>query len=353
MAIKVSVVVPIYKIPDFALKGCVNSLLEQNYKNCEIILVDDGSPDDCGKICDKFAEKDKRIKVIHKNNAGVSEARNTGIQVSTGDYIMFVDGDDCLHPSAVSMMIKEAQQYSLDIVLCDYKRFFTDSPNYDKIETGGISCLVFDTKQDVISLRRKCLHEDNVLGVRFNGAPWGKLYTSKIIKDCGFKFDSSLVRSQDNHFNFRVFGTAHKIGYINEKLYYYRQLQESSVNRYRENLYEISNLYIDRITSEINETNDRSSYMETLLHVKIEKMLELCSNYSRSPKDEVKQAVSYIRIARNKWLSDLKPYHLFGMELNGLEKIRIFFVLKGCYKFSLIISDYIRKVKLKLAKYRK
>ncbi len=351
MDAKVSIVVPVYKIPIYALESCVNSLKNQEYSNCEMLLIDDGSPDNCGNVCDTLAKSDNRIKVFHKQNAGVSEARNTGIKESTGDYIMFVDGDDCLHPKAVSMMIETVVNNHLDIALCDYKRFYSQDPYYSPIE-NNCAVRIFESEADMVILKRKCLHEDNVYNIRFNGAPWGKIFSNDLIKKNKVLFDSSLIRSQDNHFNFRVFGVANNIGYINEKLYYYRQLQGSSVNRYRSNLYEISNLYIDRITKTINETEDRDEYVETLFYVKIEKMLELCSNYSRSPKQEKKVAVSYVKEARNNWMKDLTVAHLMSMQLNALEKFRIYLVLTGCYNSSLRVSELIRFLKLKMVKFR-
>lgn len=352
MNTKVSIVVPIYKIPIYALETCVNSLKDQEYNNCEIILVDDGSPDNCGQICDSYAQKDKRIKVIHKQNAGVSEARNTGIKESTGDFIMFVDGDDCLHPKAVLMMVVIALQNELDIVLCDYNRFYSKNPDFKTIQNQDHDLRIYSDKTSNVALRRKCLHEDNVYNIRFNGAPWGKMFSIKLIRDSKVLFDSSLVRSQDNHFNFIVFGKATRIGFINEKLYYYRQLPGSSVNRYRSNLFDISDLYIERISDSINQTSTPSDYSTTLIYVKIEKMLELLSNYSRSPKDDKDNALLYVKKAHKKWLSSLSAVQVFKLELNWLEKIRIVGLILKLYKLSLCFSLALHSVKMKLNNYR-
>ena len=92
---KISIIIPVYKVEKY-LDKCVESVVNQTYKNLEIILVDDGSPDNCPKMCDEWAEKDKRIKVIHKENGGLSDARNFGIEKATGDYLMFLDSDDYL-----------------------------------------------------------------------------------------------------------------------------------------------------------------------------------------------------------------------------------------------------------------
>lgn len=117
----VSVIIPIYNVEQF-LKQCVTSVINQTYDNLEIILVDDGSPDNCGKICDNFAQKDDRIKVIHKVNGGLSDARNAGIDVATGDYITFIDSDDFILPNMIDCLMKIIIKENIDMVQCDFIR---------------------------------------------------------------------------------------------------------------------------------------------------------------------------------------------------------------------------------------
>lgn len=115
----ISVIVPIYKV-ELYLRKCVNSILAQTYQNLEIILVDDGSPDGCGAICDEYARKDSRIRVIHQENAGVSSARNTGIDMALGEYIAFVDPDDWITPDMYECLSRAAEEYHADISICEY-----------------------------------------------------------------------------------------------------------------------------------------------------------------------------------------------------------------------------------------
>lgn len=105
---KISIIIPVYKVEAY-LPKCLDSVLQQTYKNLEIILIDDGSPDESGKICDEYSKKDERIKVIHKENAGVAQARNDGIEAATGAYISFIDSDDWISPRAYEWMHKEIQ----------------------------------------------------------------------------------------------------------------------------------------------------------------------------------------------------------------------------------------------------
>ena len=113
----ISVIVPVYKVENF-LDRCVESIVGQTYENLEIILVDDGSPDNCPAMCDKWAEKDGRIKVIHKENGGVSSARNAALDIVSGDYICFVDSDDWIDPGMYEFLYKNSQKYDADISCC-------------------------------------------------------------------------------------------------------------------------------------------------------------------------------------------------------------------------------------------
>lgn len=115
---KISVIIPVYKVEKY-LNRCVDSVINQTYKDLEIILVDDGSPDECPKICDEYAAKDSRIKVLHKPNGGVSSARNAGLDIASGDYITFVDADDYIEICAYEKMIKRAEDKDVDVLLCD------------------------------------------------------------------------------------------------------------------------------------------------------------------------------------------------------------------------------------------
>ena len=101
---KVSVIIPVYKVEEY-LERCVQSVLNQTLKDIEIVLVDDGSPDNCPKMCDEFAKKDSRIKVVHKNNEGLGKARNSGLEVATGEYVAFVDSDDYVHPEMYEILL--------------------------------------------------------------------------------------------------------------------------------------------------------------------------------------------------------------------------------------------------------
>ena len=134
---KISVIVPIYNSEDY-IDRCVRSIVEQSYKNIEIILVDDGSTDNSSMMCDEWAKNDKRVKVIHKENGGVSSARNEGLKIAKGDYISFVDSDDYIDKKMIEKMLNQMEKGNTDLVICNYE------PNHDFVDNmDGITLREF------------------------------------------------------------------------------------------------------------------------------------------------------------------------------------------------------------------
>lgn len=154
----ISVIVPVYNSEKY-LKRCIDSILNQTYKAIELILVDDGSPDNCGKICDEYAKKDKRVRVIHKTNAGVSAARNSGLEIASGNYATFVDSDDYIEPEMYGNMMEKVHQYNCDVVMCDCIKDFTD---HSEIYTHDIRAGFYDKEQLVNEYYPHLLMMENV-----------------------------------------------------------------------------------------------------------------------------------------------------------------------------------------------
>ena len=137
----VSVIIPVFNVSDY-LEKCVLSVIKQTYKNIEIILVDDGSTDQSGIICDKYREKDNRIKVLHKQNGGLSDARNAGIRIAKGEYISFVDSDDVISPIFIEIFLKVALKGECDIVAMSWGTSFWDGDSIPKLTTNIDECEV-------------------------------------------------------------------------------------------------------------------------------------------------------------------------------------------------------------------
>lgn len=168
----ISVIIPVYKVEDYLMR-CVNSVLEQSYTNLEIILVDDGSPDNCAAICDSLAEMDKRIIVIHKENGGLSDARNAGTIISKGQYITYIDSDDYVSPYYIEYMYKNIIQNDADISCCGFFRTSEEKANFETTKSDNVY---------VLSGREACASYFTDKHVQLVVA-WGKLYKSHLVKN--------------------------------------------------------------------------------------------------------------------------------------------------------------------------
>ena len=214
---KVSVIVPIYNVEKY-VKECVESIINQDYKNIEIILVDDGSTDDSGKICDEMQKKDNRIIVIHQKNGGVSNARNNGIKKATGKYICFVDGDDYVMKDYVSYLYNLAEQNDANIgVTSEPFTSFNSKQNEEKIEnlTG---------KEATI----KILCYNMMIGV------YGKIFRRKYLEKNNIRLFEDLVIGEGFNFNVLSFQYTDKIVRSTKKIYVYRKNLKSVTNKFNE-----------------------------------------------------------------------------------------------------------------------
>lgn len=163
---KVSIIVPVYNVEKYLVR-CMESLLNQTLKEIEIILVDDGSPDNCPQMCDEYARRDSRVKVIHKSNAGLGYARNSGLDVAVGEYIAFVDSDDYVDTSMYATLWNEARASNADVVFCNFKveqrnGIWKDS-NEVAERTGWNGDAVKDFMLDMIAILFTCISMHNLL----------------------------------------------------------------------------------------------------------------------------------------------------------------------------------------------
>lgn len=213
----ISVIVPVYNSERY-IKNCLESILCQTYRDLEIILVDDGSTDRSGLICDEFYEKDSRVKVIHKQNAGVSAARNDGLAIATGEYISFVDSDDELEPDMFELLLRNAQNHEAEISHCGYKRV-DDQRNLIK-EVSGTGTILVQNCSDAI----QCMLE----GRYFVGGLWNKLFAARVIKD--IQFDTDLKNTEDILFCVLAFQKAEQIVFEDKTKYIYYEHPTSACN---------------------------------------------------------------------------------------------------------------------------
>lgn len=214
----VSVVVPIYNVEKY-LEESVNSILKQTYDNLQIILVNDGSTDNSWEICKKLEKEDSRIIAVTQKNSGVSVARNKGMDLASGDWIMFVDPDDILDKKIVSTLMNETND-GVDIAINSCFGFNNNSKK--RAHFFGKDRTFDNDKLDLyLQLLNGAYGQTGELFTAI-GVPWGKLYRREFLKKYNLKFDPKLRRMQDNIFNMYAFCYANKIKYIDQPLYYYR-----------------------------------------------------------------------------------------------------------------------------------
>ncbi|EOU1115907.1 glycosyltransferase [Clostridium perfringens] len=217
---KVSIIVPIYKVERYINK-CLDSIINQSYKNIEIILVDDGSPDNCGKISDNYAKKDSRIKSLHKENGGLSDARNYGMKYATGDYILFVDSDDWLKRNFVETLVNIAIKSKADIVQSGFYYTYEDHLLYDD--------RYYSENMNYIELNTQELMKELVINERVKNFAWGKLYKKSLINDIPFK---KGVLFEDVFWAHKVMDRVNKYIICHKPMYYYLQRNDSIVSTY-------------------------------------------------------------------------------------------------------------------------
>lgn len=232
----ISIVLPVYNIPSLLLEKSINSILEQTLNNIEIIIVDDGSPNvDNINTCDDYARKYPQIKVIHKNNEGVSIARNVGIQYASAEWIAFVDPDDWISIDMLAVLynvVKNTKDNMPDIIVCNC---FVEYDNYRKINHFYPHEKSFkwdkETKRKTILeiFGKNKFYNPEEIGI---GVPWAKLYRRDFIIENSLLFKPQLRRMQDNIFNLYAFYYAEEVVYVNKPLYHYRKFGSSTSNRY-------------------------------------------------------------------------------------------------------------------------
>lgn len=240
----ISVIVPVYHAERY-LDRCIRSILNQTESSIELWLIDDGSPDRCGDICDAFARKDARVHVVHKKNAGVSAARNDGIKRASGKYIAFVDADDYIEPNMLSSLVSLAERARADITICGYyieqghmqktAKLCCDDGDYNKTDAEQLLFKFFG--KDYTGLASMC----------------NKLYLRSFLNRQNIQVDESLQRAEDFWFNFEAIERSTHVSVISMPLYHYTQNEESVMHCYRETQFEDWTRNRKRLLSIANE----------------------------------------------------------------------------------------------------
>lgn len=217
---EISVIVPVYKVEQY-LARCVDSILEQTYSDFELILVDDGSPDSCGEICDRYAEVDDRVHVVHKQNGGLSSARNAGLDVMQGKYVAFIDSDDVVHPQYLEILLALLKNNKADLAMCHYD-FFKDETQIcdDEVSIDAVDCEILQGRV----LLENFIHHCRKVSLR---SQCMKLYKKEIFE--GLRMRQGYTQ-EDAMALPHVLERAHKIARSKMKLYHWR-LNPVSISR--------------------------------------------------------------------------------------------------------------------------
>lgn len=304
----VSVIVPIYGTEAY-LPACIESIQGQSYSDIQIVLVDDQSPDKCAEICDRYAEQDPRIVVIHQENRGVSGARNTGIRYATGDYIMFVDSDDALYNNAVSILLDDASKHSADIVSATKKLVDENGKVIKACDDGA--CFVYK--------------DDTPLQLSLDGdantnSACAKLFKASFIKNICFEEGKHV--NEDGFFIFQCCVKRPILVQHNVPVYQYN-VREGSGSRQSFSDKHLAMLYFCNLKKEMVERS-HPQYIEQAYNMEVRTHLQfldvLCRTDDKKYKDIYKASVEKVR--------KLYSYH---KPINGHYKKLAWIVVHGLY----------------------
>ena len=205
---RISVIVPIYQVENY-LNKCVESIVNQTYADLEIILVDDGSPDGCPQLCDDWAAKDSRIHVVHKENGGLSDARNAGLAIATGEYISFIDSDDWIEPDFIQVLHDAMEQTGAGIADCATRLVDEDG---NELSFRGVAK---NETLDTVTALVRLVKEDRVYQT-----VWNKLYRRSVIDKILFEKGKY---NEDDYFTYQVFDRSEKVAILAKPMYNYLQ----------------------------------------------------------------------------------------------------------------------------------
>lgn len=332
----VSLVVPVYKVPIKFLKKCIDSCAKQTLKDIEILLIDDGSPDNCGAYCDERAFDDERIKVIHKKNGGLSSARNEGVRFARGKYIMFVDGDDWIESSMCERMYNVAVDEDVQLVMCgimkdyghsiDEYKFYIQERRYNEKECKWLQ-------------QQLLVYNGNI------AVAYSKLIDRKLMVDNEIYHDELLKQGAEGlEFNIRLFEKLESAFFINEPLYHYVYNDESISASHNEANHEYVIKCFEKIKSFIETSSNREELIpwfdNRLLYVIITTAISGYFNPSNleSYEDKKKKYKKYLD-------KDIVKAALMTKNLKGLSKQRlvVLFMIKHQMFLLLNLMGKVRK----------
>ena len=303
---KVSIVIPVYNVAKY-LRKCMDSVLAQTYSSLEIILVDDGSPDESGEICDSYAQQDSRVVVIHQQNAGAANAKNAGLDRATGDYITFIDSDDYVEPDWIERLVDTAEKHGADVVECDFDKVYQ---NRVEIANQYPESRVFTAEE----------YLEQYLGNWTCSLFWNKLFCAKLLPDIRFRRERRCI--DDEFFTYKVVSRATRIVRIQDVLYHYRQ----------------------RMSSAISNTKNQMQIADDAVEVLVERYQWICARFPRLRKIYLSHDVDMMLCFAGKFVYTKQTAKKF-------RKTARFYLQKclsgGCDRVTLIYVFRLQAIKLR------
>lgn len=291
--ILLSFVLPVYNVEKY-LDECVDSILSQITDECEIILVDDGSTDSSGAICEMYAEKDARIKLVKKENGGLSSARNSGLGVATGRYVTFVDSDDMIFDGCLSHILSWSKENSTDVCFLRATKFYPDSQRKDMGECIVRERLFSQKKEDAV------YHLASL--PKYPGSAWAKLFRREFLTENDLHFPFDRRYSEDLGFMRDCILLAENFDYIDEPFYLYRQNREGSITN-KITFRNFSDLFIFIEESVAKLTSDKKAHdrvCEYMMSFVAYEYTILLYHYNMLPDEDKKQAL--VKLKEYKWV---------------------------------------------------
>lgn len=292
---KLSIIIPVYNAQKY-LNKCIDSVLNQTENDIEIILVNDGSKDNSGAICDEYAKKDDRIIIIHQKNQGVSAARNNALAIAKGDFIGFVDSDDYINSEMFEKLLNTAKKDNSDIVMCDALTVYNDGTK----ETDTITQLPTD------SILTKSTFTPNLL-LEMAGSVCRCIYKNHLVKSNQIEFPKGIKFSEDRIFNIYAFGFANKISYIKKPFYYRYVNLKSAVHRFHSDYFDAYKKAKIKTEEAIKLAwNNNHEYQKSYLSQFITGALSAINNYyyKTSPLSSKERKKAVIKLCNDKTLQE-------------------------------------------------
>lgn len=320
---KISIIVPVYKVEE-DLDRCVQSIVDQTYKNLEILLIDDGSPDNCPAMCDEWAKKDKRIKVIHKENGGVSSVRNLGLELATGEYIGFVDSDDYIDATMYEKLYNKIQEDKSDFVACGFIKVFEDGRQQiiQEINWKNVNAINFI---EYLTSANATISKNKKTTTNIMGSIWRMLFKKEIISSVKFR---KMKIAEDMMFLLDVTKNEKlKISYLDEYLYYYIERSVSAINHISrgsiESRIKMAEVFLGNYSDRLKEPNLTAYKYHLYKNVFIaiaksddKTFRELLKNetiINLNSRKNYKMAQKYTQTLKGKVVNFLARHKMFGM----------------------------------------